>query len=293
MATAEPHVHDQAPRLPDPLSTIEHLNAELQAGNVRLPSFPDIVARIQRVLEDPRAAPGQIARVAGADAALAARILSLANSAFLNPSGKDITDMQQAVTRLGHQLVRCTAVSFALQQMKFGEGDAMLRRRLRDMWRIGTLVASIAYVLAKETRAANPDEALVAGLMHNVGQLYIAVNAGDGADRTDEAWSAAVHAWHPRLARAILLQWKLPSAIIEAVAHQNNMNAETDTPADLTDVLVTATALVPLVFYRASLSDTITSLPSFHRLQLAVEDCQRLLSASAQQIRALQTALAG
>jgi hypothetical protein len=50
------------------------------------------------------------------------------------------------------KLVRCSAVSFALQQMNAGESVAMLRPQLQELWRKGTLVASIAYVLARETR---------------------------------------------------------------------------------------------------------------------------------------------
>src|SRR5712675_79377 len=127
-----------------PSEFLKELSAELASGDLRLPSFPDVAQRVQRALEDPRATPAQVAQVIGIDAAFAARILRLSNSAFLNPSGKPITELQQAVNRLGHQLVRCTAVSFALQQMKVGEGEAVLRPQLHELWRKGTLVASIA-----------------------------------------------------------------------------------------------------------------------------------------------------
>ena len=101
-----------------------------------------------------------------------------------------IPDAESANPRVGPlQLVRCTAVSFALKQMNTAGGVAVLRPQLQELWRKGTLVASIAYVLARETRAANPDEALVAGLMHNIGNLYITVRAHQhgavlGADDT-------------------------------------------------------------------------------------------------------------
>ena len=65
----------------------------------------------------PRATPAQVARVIGIDAAVAARSLQLSNSAGRIPSGKPITELQQAVDCLGQHLVRCAAVSFALQQM--------------------------------------------------------------------------------------------------------------------------------------------------------------------------------
>jgi len=74
---------------------VRKLVAEIAAGEVRLPSFPDFATRVQKVLEDSRAAPAQIAQVIAADAALAARILRLANSAFMNPSGRQIKDLKR------------------------------------------------------------------------------------------------------------------------------------------------------------------------------------------------------
>ena len=221
--------------------------------------------------------------------------LRLANSAFLNPSANRITDLQQALTRLGHQLVRCTAVSFALQQMKLGSSEAALRPTLKQLWREGTLAASIAYVLARETGAAKPDEALVTGLMHNIGRLYITVSAPPRASRggDTEAWVQMVRDWHPRIARSILEHWKFPSAIIAAVADQNAWERETRGDEKLTDLLIAALALASCVFRRELLDDTVTATPPFQRLGLGAADAQRLLAAAGQQIKALRAALTG
>lgn len=295
MATPAHKARSRPVRALAPAEFLKELAAELATGEVRLPSFPDVAQRVQRVLEDPRATPAQVAEVIGVDAALAARILRLANSAFLNPSGKPITNLQQAVTRQGHQLVRCTAVSFALQQMKIGAGEAVLRPQLHELWRKGTLVAAIAYVLGRETKAANPDEALVAGLMHNIGSLYITVRAYQlgGELGTDAAATELLNRGQARIAAAILGHWKFPPSIVGAVGGQNDMDAAGATGERLNDVLAAAIALVPCVFYRALLDETVTSLAPFGRLGLDAADCQRLLGATAQQIKALHTALAG
>ena len=218
-------------------AVIRKLSQEAADGNIRLPSLPDIAVRVQKVLEDPRAPRSRVAQVIGADAALAARIVRLANSAFLNPSTQRIFDLQQAVTRLGTQLVRCTAMSFSLQQMEFDSGDAELRPHIRELWRIGALAASIAYVLARETRAANPDEALMTGLMHNIGELYITVSTPRRAASSGDSRAAEelVREWHPRIAASILKNWKFPRAIIAAVADQNNESRDTDSDGGLTD----------------------------------------------------------
>ena len=276
-----------------PSEFLKELSAELASGDIRLPSFPDIAQRVQQALEDPRATPVQVARVIGIDAALAVRILRLANSAFLNPSAKPITELQQAVKRLGHQLVRCSAVSFALQQMNTGESVAMLRPQLKELWRKGTLVASIAYVLARETRAANPDEALVAGLMHNIGSLYITVRAHQhgAALGVDDAATQVLNNGHPRIAGAILGHWKFAPSIVSAVSNQNAATLPAIGAGPLTDVLIAAISLVPCVFFRGLLDDTVTSVASFQRLELDAAACKRLLSTTARQIKSLHSAL--
>ena len=81
-----------------------------------------------------------------------------------------IRDLQLALTRLGHQLVRCTAVSFALQQIRLDSRYAGLRTQLQQLWCDGALVASLAHVLARETRAADPR-----------------LSVGDGADAQHRA----------------------------------------------------------------------------------------------------------
>jgi len=277
-----------------PAEFLKNLSAELAKGDIRLPSYPNVAQRVQRALEDPRATPAKVARVIGIDAALAVRILQLANSAFLNPSSKSITELQQAVNRLGHQLVRCTAVSFALQQMT-KSCEPALRPQLHELWRQGTLVASIAYVLARETRAASPDEALVAGLMHNIGSLYIITRAHEhgAALGTDNASTQLLSQGHPRIAGAILGHWKFAPAIVAAVSNQKALDLGAKQADRLTDVLIAAISLVPCVFYRELLDETVTASAPFQRLALDAPACERLLQTTAQQIKSLHSALVG
>jgi HD-like signal output (HDOD) protein len=269
----------------DPDIFLRKLRLQLAVGDVRLPSFPDIAARVQKVLEDPRSAPAKVAVVVRSEAALAARILRLANSSFLNPSGERINDLRIALTRLGVQLVRCTAVSFALQQMQFGGGDTARRSRLHELWREGALVAAIAYVLARETRAANPDEALLTGLMHNIGNLYITLQAPAGMD------VQAAGEIHPQLAAAILTHWKFPAAIIAAVGQQNAADPEPRAEPGLSEILKAAAALVPCVGKRDALPAIVAAVPAFSRLELTTDGCNQILVASAEQIRSLRAGL--
>ncbi len=277
-----------------PDAVVLKLSRDLASGDVRLPSLPDIALRVQKVLDDPRASREQVAKVVSADAALAARIMKLANSAFLNPSAKPITDLQRALTQVGHQLVRCTAVSFSVQQMQLGSGDAALRPYMRELWRKGASIASIAYVLARHSGAAKPDVALMCGLMHNIGELYFIIS--DPRRFTEyannEAWRDMVRKWHPRIAGLILKHWKFPEDINTAIAQQNMPDNERNADG-LTDVLVAARALEVCVLQRELLDNTVTEGLAFQRLHLSTEDCKQLFTEVAEQIKALRAALSG
>ncbi|MCS6948075.1 MAG: HDOD domain-containing protein, partial [Steroidobacteraceae bacterium] len=89
----------------DAFQFVKELAAELSAGKIELPSFPDIAMRVQRVLTDDNVSPERVVRVVGSEPALVARIMSMANSAALNPSGRQISDLRTAVTRLGFDML--------------------------------------------------------------------------------------------------------------------------------------------------------------------------------------------
>src|SRR5690606_22487453 len=108
------------------------------------------------------------------------------------------TDLRSAVSRLGFNLVRSIAVAHAIQQLRLRETyspDA--RRELEAIWRRSIDVAAASYVIARHCTRVNPDQALLAGLLHVLGRLYIVMRAEgiDGPPDADLAsWAAARHA---------------------------------------------------------------------------------------------------
>src|SRR5690348_18464872 len=95
---------------------VAELAEEVSKGRVELPSFPDVAVRVRKVLADEQVSNEQIARIVGSDAGLAARMLTLANSAALNRSGRALADLKTAINRIGHNNVRTAAVAFAIAQ---------------------------------------------------------------------------------------------------------------------------------------------------------------------------------
>lgn len=276
-----------------PFEFVKRLTAELASGDLKVPSFPDIAQRVRRVLNDERASQAQIAQVVGSDAALAARVIRIANSSTFNPGGQPVTELPTAISRVGHELVRCAATAFALAQMRAAVRAPELRPQLQEAWRQSTLVAAIAYVLARETRAANPDAALVAGMLHNVGRLFIVSRAHLRVVEyaAPEVWDEVLQDWHPQVGRTILRDWKFPESLANAIAGQNEWaEGEAD---GLKSVLVCAIALVPCVWDRELLDATVAGSPAFAALGLDADRCRRFLGDTAEQIKQLREALAG
>lgn len=278
-----------------PFEFVRSLAAELSQGELNLPSFPDVAERVRDVLADPGAGAAQIAKIVGSDAALAARVLRIANSAVFNPSGTALTGLQAAIGRLGNEVVRCAAVAFAVQQMKNALKQPELRPQLQELWRKSTLVAALANVLARATQGTSPDEATVAGLLHNIGRLYIVARACDHAKAFQETgtWDQVLHDWHPQIGRSILEHWKFPTAVRTAVGEQNTWERTRGPASGLPDVLVCATSLVPCVYYRDLLEETVPAVSAFGRLGLDAPRCRTLLAESATEIRQLRDALMG
>src|SRR6202162_4719898 len=153
-----------------PLDFLRLLATELSKGTVDLPCFPDVVIRIRHALADPNTTIDRTVAIVGNEPRLAARLLQTANSAAFNLSGKPLTDLRSAITRLGQQLVQGAAVAYAVQQMKHAESLRSIAKPLDELWRECISVASVGQAVARHTKV-NPDEAFLTGLLHGIGRL--------------------------------------------------------------------------------------------------------------------------
>lgn len=224
-------------------SFVEQVIADIQADRLELPGFPEAVLRIQRTLQFPDADVDDVVRILSSEPALAAQALRIANSVIFRLRDGEITDLRTAVNRLGFNLVRSIAVAFAIQQLRLGEGySPAARAEIETIWRDSVNTASICFVLAKHCTRVNPDQALLAGLLHVLGRLYLVmrIESGDAAAGMEPLGSAS--AWHTAIGKAILEAWGLSEKLQHAVEHQDDLDYEA-AEVSLTDVLIAAKLL--------------------------------------------------
>ncbi len=204
---------------------VQQLAAKLGQEELNLPAFPDVVGRLQAALTDSNSCVKDIVGVISSDPVLSARLLGMANSAALNPTGRSINNINAAVTRLGFTLVRGTAAAYAIGQMRRAKELEPIHSELESVWRASNEVAAICYVVAKRAFGRQPDEAMLAGLLHQIGRLYIITHALtiDPSLRADSDFQEVLNGWQAQIGGAILAEWGLPERIGEAVAQQDDL----------------------------------------------------------------------
>ena len=272
---------------------VRALAAELSVGNVDLPSFPEIAVRVRKVLSDPKSSVEQVVRVVGSEPALAARLLRIANSASLNRSGRAVTDLRTAINRIGYNMVRSASISFSMAQIRSSNKLAGLEHHLNNLWQRSTSVAAFAYVLARTCTKVNPDEAMLTGMMHGIGKLYVLTRVIDHPElfASNTMLNQIIGEWHASIGKAILENWKFPESMAQAVGDQADFSRTEEGPADLTDVVAVAILMASHIEDSAGLEAELSGLGAAKRLGLDDAKTQAVMRESAAEVSALSQAL--
>ncbi len=268
------------------------LAADVSSGEFDLPSWPEVVVQIQRALEDEDCCIENIARLIGSEPVLAARTFKIANSALISRS-VPVHDLQGAVTRLGFDMVRCVAISLAMEQIFHGKAAKAVKPYLAELWLHSTKVAALAYLLAKRAPKINSDEAFLAGLVHEIGKLYVLMRVQDDLVLFDseESVQEIMHAWHANIGRAIVESWGFSEDLALAVGDHEKHDLEGGGPPTLTDVVSVANLLANNENSEPSDRVDLNEVFACHRLGLNAETCAEIIQSSEDEIQALHKAL--
>jgi HD-like signal output (HDOD) protein len=275
------------------LAFLQRLAAEVSAGSIDLPCFPDVVIRISTALADPASTSDHVVTIVGAEPRLAARILQTANSAAFNTTGKPLTDLRSAVTRLGHQMVHGTAMSYAMQQMKNEASLRAIAQPLTDLWNRSIAVASISRIVAERTKLST-DEAFLTGLLHGIGHLYIMARAATQAAEFggENFWFDLLAGWQASIGKAVLESWGFPEELCDAVGEQADHERRWKHAAGLSDVLIVSVLLAETLKMPEPRAVPSEGINAFLTVKVAAADCAVILAAAEKQISLVHEALA-
>jgi HD-like signal output (HDOD) protein len=272
---------------------VQALASELSRGKVDLPSFPDIALRVRKVLADEQVSQEQVVRVVGSEPALAARLMQIANSAALNFTGKPINELRTAINRMGHNMVRSAAIAFAMSQLKKVDSLKGLEKPLDELWKSSAAVAAMSHAVAKRYSKINPDTAMLAGLLHGIGKLYILTRSSKhpALFADPAAYNQIVRDWHSPVAKALLENWDMAEEIVNAVSDYEDLERAHSGPVDLTDLLTVGNLLAAFKEHPESIEINMHDVAACKRMQIDRASYEKLIDESETEIDALRQAL--
>jgi len=219
---------------------LDKLFNDLEKDKLVLPTLPEVALRVRDTLEDEDAGLGDVARVITSDAALSARLIQVANSPLLR-AARTIESVEAAVTRMGSDMTRNLVTSIAMEQMFQATSDAT-DKRLRDLWEHSTQVAALCHALASQFTKLKPDQALLAGLVHDIGALPIITLAEDMPELLDDTTMLdnIIRKAHTTIGEAILQKWNFSPELIAVAADHEDIYRMHNGAADYVDVVIVA-----------------------------------------------------
>lgn len=207
----------------------------------RLPGLPQTTIRALQVINKPDYKVSELTQIIRLDQALAARVLQWANSPFYGLRYK-VSTLEHAIMVMGANAIQGLLLTIAVREKltKSVPGYGLERG---ELWRHSVAVAAGARWLAKTQKYSQPDQAFVAGLLHDIGKLVL-----DELLRYEPSWQAEwsklqqqgaafieMEHWltgldHAELGGRIAQQWNLPEVLIEAIAFHHKPEQATIEP---------------------------------------------------------------
>ncbi len=213
--------------------------AAIDADKLVLPTMPEMAIKVREVAEDADASIKQLNDVISNDAALTARIIKVANSALFR-GAREIEDLGMALSRLGMQTTSNLATGLAMEQMFQATSD-IIDKRMREVWSKSSEIAGICHVLCKHYTKLRPDQAALAGLVHQIGVLPILSFAEEhpALMRDSMTLDSVIDQIHPLIGAKILTTWEFPSELRKIPKDCTNFSRDIPS-ADYADLVTVA-----------------------------------------------------
>jgi HD-like signal output (HDOD) protein len=240
----------------------------LQSGKLELPSMPSTGVRIAKHLEEPAADSDSIARIIQLDPALTARLIQVANS----PAFKgrvQIESCRDAVTRLGQSTTRDLVISFVLKGI-FRSRRPLIKQRMEQVWRHSTQVAAISYALARQVSRLDAGQAMLAGLMHDIGVIPILTSAARFPRLSDDATllDTVVSRLRGESGAMLLRKWGFAPEFIDVAMHAEDWHYECGNQTSYTDLVIIAQMHSYIGTSKMAEIPRIDRVPAFRKLGL-------------------------
>jgi HD-like signal output (HDOD) protein len=211
-----------------------------------VPSIPTLYTQLVDELNGPEPSTRRIAEIVKKDIGMTGKVLQIVNSAFFGLR-RVVSDPKEAVEFLGIETITAITLGIGVisQFERFKSGCSF-----SEIWSHSLSVGTMANKIASMEKREIAGEAFTAGLLHDIGNLVLAVNLPDQLDEVERkiiqeqiprfvAEDEVFGTSHSEIGAYLLGLWGLPGQVVQAVAfHHRPKLANTDSFTPLTAVYI-------------------------------------------------------
>ncbi len=244
-----------------------------QSENLDLPPMPEVAMRIRRMADDPDVGIADLAKVVQMDPAVAAGVLHAANSPLFRGTSQ-VSNIKDAMVRLGLKTTQSIATSIAMRET-FKSKSPAIKQRMRKLWEHCVDVSALSFVIARKVGGFDPERALLAGLLHDIGAVPI-LNFLEQKDLnpTPQELEATIQKLHGMVGVLVFNAWGFDPELTTVVEESDDWMRDAGPAPDYCDIVLVAQLYSYLDTPRAASLPKLDQTPAFKKLKLGELDEQ-------------------
>lgn len=265
---------------------VAEIHDALYTDRLDLPALPDIVLTFQGFPADPHAHvfADSIVKLLPSDQTISTHIIRAANNPVWS-NGAPVGNLRDAVSNLGLRMLRSLTMNIAMARL-FQARSPSVNQQLRELLAHSREVAANSYVLAQMHKHLDPEQALLAGLVHDIGALPLYLYADRYHSRLEQTTlEYLIHRFSDDIGTRLLQGWNFPDELVEVIGEHKNLqrNSNSGLP-DYADVVTMANLQMPGTARLVAWKDVHAAA----RLGYSAADCQYFLSSNADRLAAIR-----
>lgn len=275
----------------DKVEAFGYIAAQAARGEITFPTSVNAALRLQLALDDPNCHIEDAIKLVLSEPQLAARTVALANSAAFNRSGEPVTSARTAVMRIGYSSLQTLVASLVVRQFGARIEDPVLRAKAEQLWEHTAHVAALAQVLARRVTFVNPDTAMFAAIVHEVGAFYLLSRADEFPGLLEDDPEKWAELCEEVVSREVMKKLMIPEVVRTAIEGLRDGWVNIP-PSTLLDTLLLANQFSPvpspLARHEEAMPEHDDSVLDF---AVDKEMLRRILDESAAEVRSMSAAL--
>lgn len=251
----------------------ERIEKAVHTHKLPMPPAPNLLTRICELTTDSDSELADIAAILEPETEIKNRLIRLANS-VTSGARKKIHGLQAAITRLGLSRLQALATSLVLRNYLQTPKNPRLVPHFHHLWMRSTRVAVLSYLIAANKTTLEAEQALLAGLVHNIGAVPLFKALAEAPEvKYDPALlprllKSIVPRHYPEVGAQLLSQWQMPESLQSISLSHPNLNFHHSGGTRIDDITVVAFQLSSMVDFcnEDVIPEKLVSSEAFQRI---------------------------